>query len=115
MNQKITQEMNNLMRSGSSQIQIAISEAKNEQVLPQIQATLKSGQGHVPSRGWEVPGRRQECRSGEAQNRKFRSSSRVEIPRSFNRNEDLENTHYDNIVQNRVRLSSPLLSSPHIS
>ena len=55
LNQRITQEMNDLMRSVSSQIQRAISEAINGQVLPQIQATLTSGQGQVPSRGGEVP------------------------------------------------------------
>ena len=63
-------------------------------MLPQIEATLRSGQGHVPNRRWEVPGRRPECRSEEALERKFRSSSRDERPRDFNRNEDLENTHY---------------------
>ena len=81
LTQRITQEMNDLMSSMSSQTQRAISEAINEQVLPQIQSTLRSGQGQVPNRGWEVPGRRQECGSEEALNRKFRSSSRDEIPR----------------------------------
>ena len=94
LNQRITQEMNDLMSSVSSRIQRAISEAINEQVLPQIQVTLRSGQGHVPSRGWEIPDRRPECRSEEALNRKFRTSSRDEFRRNFNRNEDLENTHY---------------------
>ena len=58
LNQRITQEMNDLMSSVSSQIQRAISEATNEQVPPQIQATLRSGQGQVPSRGCEFSGRR---------------------------------------------------------
>ena len=79
------------MSSVSSQIERALSEAINGQVLPQIQATLKSGQGQLPSRGWEVQVRRPECRSEEALNRKFRSSSRDEIPRNFNRKGDLEN------------------------
>ena len=52
----ITQEMNDIMSSVSSKLQRAISEAINEQVLPPIQATLRSGQGQVPSRGWEAPG-----------------------------------------------------------
>ena len=82
------------MISVSSQIQRAISEAINEQILPQIQAILRSEQGQVPNRGWEVPGRRPECRPEEALNRKFRSSSRDQLPRNFNRNEDLGNTHY---------------------
>ena len=42
--------MKDLMSSVSSQIQRTISEAFNEQVLHQIEATLRSGQGHVPDR-----------------------------------------------------------------
>ena len=94
LNQRITQEMNDLMSSVSSQIQRAISEASNEQVLPQIQTTQWSAPGQVPNRRWEVPDRRPQCRYEVALNRKFRSSSRDELPRDFSRNEDLENTHY---------------------
>ena len=90
------------MSSVSSLIQRAISLAITQQVLPQIQATLRSRQGEVPSRGWEVPDRRPECRSEGALNHKFRSSSRDEIPRSFNRDEDLENTHYGRSTQRCV-------------
>ena len=81
LNQKITQEVNDLMISVSSQTQRAINEAINEHVLPQIQATLRSGPGQVPSRRWEFSDRRPECRSGKAPNRKFRSSSRDELPK----------------------------------
>ena len=41
LNQRIAQEMNDLMCSVSSQIQRAINDAISEQVLPQIQATLR--------------------------------------------------------------------------
>ena len=44
-NQKITQEMNDLMRSVCSQDQWAISEAIYEQVVPQTQASFGSGSG----------------------------------------------------------------------
>ena len=54
LNQRITQERNDLLRSVSSQIQRAISEANNAQVLPQIQASLKSGQGQMPGKVWNV-------------------------------------------------------------
>ena len=94
LNQRITQEMSDLISSVSSQIRRAINEAINEQVLPQIQATLKSGQVQIPNRRWEVPARRPGCRSAEALNCIFRSSSRDELPRDMNRNEDLEDTHY---------------------
>ena len=83
------------MRRVSSQIRRAINEAINEQVLPQIQATLRSGQGQVPDRRWEVTAKRPEHKSEEALNRNFRSSSREELPRDLNRNHDLENTHYN--------------------
>ena len=43
--------MNDLMSGVSSQIQRAIREAINEYILPQIQATLRSGQRHVPRKG----------------------------------------------------------------
>ena len=67
--------MNDLMSSVSTQIQRAINEAMNEQVLPQIQATLRFGPGQVPNRRSEVQARRPECRSEEVLNRNFRSSS----------------------------------------
>ena len=86
--------MNVLMSSVSTQVQRAINEAINEQVSPQIQATLRSGPGRVPDGRWEVPVRRPECRSEEVLNRKFRSSSRDYFARDYDRNEDLENTHY---------------------
>ena len=74
LNQRINEEINDLMSSVSSQFYRTISEAINEHVVPQIQATLRFGQGQEPSRGCEVPGRRPECRSEEAQNLKSRSS-----------------------------------------
>ena len=51
LNQRITPEMNDFLSSVSSQIQRAISEAINEQVLPQINA----GQRQVSDGRWEVP------------------------------------------------------------
>ena len=88
LSQRITHEMNHLMSSVSSKIQSAISEAIDEQVLAQIQATLRPGQEQVPHKRWEVLERRPGCRSDEAFKRKFRSSSRDELPRDFNRNEE---------------------------
>ena len=95
LNPRISHDMNDLMSSVSSQIQRAITEAINEQVLPQIQATLTSRPGQVPNSRWEGLDRRPECRSEEALNLRFRSSSRDEPPRDLNRNEGLENTHYN--------------------
>ena len=75
------------MSSVSSQIQMAISEAIREQVLPQIQTALKSGQGQVPCKGWNVPAESPLYRSEETFNRKFSSSSRDEFPQSFIRDQ----------------------------
>ena len=93
LNQRITREMSDFMSTVSSQIQRAINEAISDQILPQIQATLKSGQGHEAERGWENPARRLEYRSEEALDRSFRSDSRDECHRFANRYEDLESTH----------------------
>ena len=54
------------MSTLSSEIQRAVNEATNEQILPQIQATLRSGQGRMPERRLEVPVGRQGFSSEEA-------------------------------------------------
>ena len=45
LNQRITREMSDFMDSVSSQIQRATNEAINDQILPQIQTSLKAGDG----------------------------------------------------------------------
>ena len=65
LNQRITKEMSDFMSTVSSPIQGAINEAISDQILPQIQATLKSGQGHMTERKWEYPARRPEYRYEE--------------------------------------------------
>ena len=86
--------MNDLMISASSQIPRAVSEAVNEQGLPQIQATLRSGRGQMPRKGWNFPSETPEYKTGESFNCKFRSSLRDEFPRNLIRDEDEEDTHY---------------------
>ena len=61
------------MSTVSSQIQRAMIEANSDQNFPQIQATLRSGNGQMPERRWEVPPRRQGFISEEALNRRFDS------------------------------------------
>ena len=97
LNQRIIREVSHFMSTVSSQIQRAINEAISDQILPQIQVTLKSGQGHVPERRWENPAKIREYRSKEALDRGVRSDSRDEYYRLPNRNEDPESTH-DNCV-----------------
>ena len=60
LNQRLTQVMNGLINSVTLQIQRAISEAINEQVLPQNQASLMSGSGQMPPKGWNFPTERPE-------------------------------------------------------
>ena len=81
----------------------AINEAISDQILPQIQATLKSGQGQVLERRWEDSARRPEYRSEEALDRRFRSDTRDEYHRFPNRYEDLDSAH-DNIKQKSLVL-----------
>ena len=90
---RITQVMNALVSTVSSQIQNAISETIIEQLLPKIQATFTSGQGQVPRKGWNVPAEKKRCRSEEAFRRTFRISSRDEFLQNLIRDEDEEDTH----------------------
>ena len=66
LNQRISQEMGDYMSSVSSQIRKAIKEAINDRILAQVQATLRSGQGQIPERIWEIPARKQLFSSQEA-------------------------------------------------
>ena len=60
LNSRIFREMDEMMNSVSSQIQRAINEAINNQVLPQIQNVIMAGSGREARRGWEAPMERPE-------------------------------------------------------
>ena len=81
------------MSTVSSQIRRAINETISDQILPQIQATLKFGQRHTPERRWQDSVGRSEQRSEEALDSRLRSDSRDDYQKIPNRNEDLESTH----------------------
>ena len=66
LNSRISREMDEMMNSVSSQIQRAISDAINNQVLPQIQNVIMAGSGPETRRGWERSDERPESYS-EAQ------------------------------------------------
>ena len=102
LNQKFTGAMSDFMSTESSQVQRAINEAISDQILPQIQATLIAGQGHVPERRWGNPARRPEYRPEEALDRGFRSHSRDEYYRFPNRNEDLESSQDNRSLQSQT-------------
>ena len=60
LNSCISQEIDEMMNSVSVQIQRAINDAINNQVLPQIQNVIMAGSGHVTKKGWNVPAERPE-------------------------------------------------------
>ena len=53
LNSRISREMDVMMDSVSSQVQRTISDAINNQVLPQIQNVIMAGSGQETRRGWE--------------------------------------------------------------
>ena len=65
LNSRISREMDEMMNNVGTQIQRAINEAINNQVLPQIQNVIMAGSGRETRRGWEVPVERPEVNAEE--------------------------------------------------
>ena len=65
LNSRIYREMDEMMNNVGTQIQRAINEAINSQVLPQIQNVIMAGSGRETRRGWEVPVERSEANAEE--------------------------------------------------
>ena len=78
LNSRISREMDDMLNNVSSQIQRAINEAINSQVLPQIQNAMMAGSVHETRRGWEVPAERPETDAEEQRNPNARTNSRNE-------------------------------------
>ena len=57
--------MDEMLNNVGTQIQRAINEAINSQVLPQIQNVIMAGSGRETRRGWEVPVERSEANAEE--------------------------------------------------
>ena len=57
--------MDEMLNNVGTQIQRAINEAINSQVLPQIQNVMMAGSGRETRRGWEVPVERSEANAEE--------------------------------------------------
>ena len=74
LNSRISREMDEMMNSVSSQIQRAISDAINNQVLPQIQNVIMTGSGQETRRGWERSDERPESYSEVQYNAKTRTT-----------------------------------------
>ena len=82
------------MNSVSVQIQRAINDAISNQVLPQIQNTLRTGSGPMKQTGWNVSTERPERNAENNLNLKTRSSSRSELFPSRLYDEGLDNAHH---------------------
>ena len=98
LNSRISREMDEMINSVSVQIQRAISDAINNQVLSQIQNAFKAGSGHVTQQGWNVLVERPEYNAEDYRNRKVRSNSRSEL--NCNR---LQDEYIDQAYDNTCR------------
>ena len=74
LNSRISREMDEMMNSVSSQIQRAISDAINNQVLPQIQNVIMASSGQETRRGWERSDERPESYSEVQHNAKAKTT-----------------------------------------
>ena len=86
LNSRISREMDEMMNSVSSQIQRAISDAINNQVLPQIQNVIMAGSGQETRRGWERSDERPEGYSEVQHNVKAKTTFNSEHGDKTNRN-----------------------------
>ena len=86
LNSRISREMDEMMNSVSSQIQRAISDAINNQVLPQIQNVIMAGSGKETRRGWERSDERPEGYSEVQHNAKAKTTFNSEHGDKTNRN-----------------------------
>ena len=88
------------------QIQRALSEVMNDQVLPRLQASLRSQTGQGPQQERTVPLERSKRKSKSAFNRHVNNRLRDELPHCWNFDEERDEAHY-NCVSLRRRCTSP--------
>ena len=93
-NRRITQEMNGLLDNVNVQIQRAISEAINEQVLPQLQASLRFLNGQSGIQKLNMPFERLERNPENTFNCNVRCTSTDELPQCSNFDDDRDQAHY---------------------
>ena len=89
----------------SVQIQRAINDAINSQVLRQIQNALMTESGHVTQKGWNVPAERREINTEVLRNEKARNNSKKELVQKPPNDEPTENA-YDMVTEEN---ESPIL------
>ena len=93
LNLRISREMDEVMKSVSTQIQRAGKDAISNQVLPQIRDALGAGSGQKTQKGWNVSAERPESNSEENPSQNIRSSSRSEPFRNRLHDENADSTH----------------------
>ena len=94
--------MDEMMNSVSVQIQRAISDAINSQVLPQllqVQNSHNAGSGRTTQKGWNVQAERPEYISNDSCNERIRSNSRGEFGRNHLQ-DDIRDQAYDMVTEN---------------
>ena len=86
LNSRISRKMDEMMYSVSSQIRRAISDAFNNQVLPQIQNVIMAGSGQETRRGWERSDERPESYSEVQHNARAKTTLNSEHGDKTHRN-----------------------------
>ena len=86
-----------MLNSVSVQIQTAISDAINKQVLPQIQNALEAGSGQTTQKGWNVPAERPEYIFKDSCDERIRSNSRGKFGGNRLQN-DITDQDYDMVT-----------------
>ena len=74
LNSRLSSELDEMMSSVNTQIQRAISDAIDNQTLPQIQTALYCGSGQLTQNGWNFPSERPENNPEENCSKKTRKN-----------------------------------------
>ena len=81
-NSRLSREIDDMMNSGNSQIQRAVSDAISNQKMPQIQNALKARSGHLTQNRWNVPAERPELNSEDCRSERIKGNLRSEPVRT---------------------------------
>ena len=78
LNSRLSRELDEMMGSVNTQIQRAISDAKGNQILPQIQTALNAGSEYLTQNRWNVPSECPEINPEETYGEKTKKNTRCE-------------------------------------
>ena len=87
-----------MMNSVSVQIQRAINDVINSQVLHQIRKAIMAESGHVTQKGWNVPDERPELNTEVLRNEKARNNSKSELVQKCQNGEQPCQSAYDMVT-----------------